>query len=156
MDRFIIEKILDITLIVFFIFISYKDLKEKIIPDRFCLGIVFLGILKIIFCGKSFEESFIGFSVYPAVLIIIYGYGAEIMKKDIVGFGDIKLLGAVGFYIGYLGIYNLIVLYNIIFILGFVFSIFLLITKKAERKTEIPFAPIICLGAVLFKTVMNL
>ena len=151
MDRNLIEITLDLFLFILLFFISLKDLKEKEIPNFLTLGIIFLGILKIIFLHEDFEKSFLGFGTFSIFFIFLYGYVSDFLKKEIIGFGDIKLIGAAGFYFGYSGIYNLIIFHNIIFILGFLFLIPIFFLKKIKKEEEIPFAPCICLGAVVYK-----
>ena len=151
MDRNLIEIILDFSFFIILFFISLKDLKEKEIPNFLTLGIIFLGILKIIFLREDFEKNFLGFGVFPLFFLFLYGYEGDFLKKEIIGFGDIKLVSGIGFYFGYSGIYNLIIFHNIIFILGFLFLIPILFLRKIKREEEIPFAPCICLGAVIYK-----
>ncbi len=151
MDRNLIEITLDLFLFILLFFISLKDLKEKEIPNFLTLGIIFLGILKIIFLHEDFEKSFLGFGTFSIFFLFLYGYASDFLKKEIIGFGDIKLIGAAGFYFGYSGIYNLIIFHNIIFILGFLFLIPIFFLKKIKKEEEIPFAPCICLGAVVYK-----
>lgn len=151
MDGNLTEIILDFSLFIILFLISIKDLKEKEIPNFLTLGIIFLGILKIIFLHKDFEKSFLGLGVFPIFFLFLYGYAGDFLKKEIIGFGDIKLVSGIGFYFGYSGIYNLIIFHNIIFILGFLFLIPILFLKKIKREEEIPFAPCICLGAVIYK-----
>ena len=151
MDRNLIEIILDFSFFIILFFISLKDLKEKEIPNFLTLGIIFLGILKIIFLHEDFEKSFLGFGTFSIFFLFLYGYASDFLKKEIIGFGDIKLIGAAGFYFGYSGIYNLIIFHNIIFILGFLFLIPIFFLKKIKKEEEIPFAPCICLGAVVYK-----
>lgn len=151
MDRNLIEITLDLFLFILLFFISLKDLKEKEIPNFLTLGIIFLGILKIIFLHEDFEKSFLGFGTFSIFFLFLYGYASDFLKKEIIGFGDIKLIGAAGFYFGYSGIYNLIIFHNIIFILGFLFLIPIFFLKKIKKEEEIPFAPCICLGAVIYK-----
>ena len=151
MDRNLIEIILDFSFFIILFFISLKDLKEKEIPNFLTLGIIFLGILKIIFLREDFEKKFLGFGVFPVFFLFLYGYAGDFLKKEIIGFGDIKLVSGIGFYFGYSGIYNLIIFHNIIFILGFLFLIPILFLRKIKREGEIPFAPCICLGAVIYK-----
>lgn len=145
------EITLDLFLFILLFFISLKDLKEKEIPNFLTLGIIFLGILKIIFLHEDFEKSFLGFGTFSIFFLFLYGYASDFLKKEIIGFGDIKLIGAAGFYFGYSGIYNLIIFHNIIFILGFLFLIPIFFLKKIKKEEEIPFAPCICLGAVVYK-----
>lgn len=145
------EITLDLFLFILLFFISLKDLKEKEIPNFLTLGIIFLGVLKIIFLHEDFEKSFLGFGTFSIFFLFLYGYASDFLKKEIIGFGDIKLIGAAGFYFGYSGIYNLIIFHNIIFILGFLFLIPIFFLKKIKKEEEIPFAPCICLGAVVYK-----
>lgn len=151
MDRNLIEITLDLFLFILLFFISLKDLKEKEIPNFLTLGIIFLGVLKIIFLHEDFEKNFLGFGTFSIFFLFLYGYASDFLKKEIIGFGDIKLIGAAGFYFGYSGIYNLIIFHNIIFILGFLFLIPIFFLKKIKKEEEIPFAPCICLGAVVYK-----
>jgi leader peptidase (prepilin peptidase)/N-methyltransferase len=71
------------------------------------------------------------------------------------GFGDVKLAGLLGIYLGWLGWGNLIVGAFAAFLFGGLFSIGLLIFRKAGRKSKIPFGPWMLLGAwigILFGT----
>ncbi len=145
------EITLDLFLFILLFFISLKDLKEKEISNFLTLGIIFLGVLKIIFLHEDFEKNFLGFGTFSIFFLFLYGYASDFLKKEIIGFGDIKLIGAAGFYFGYSGIYNLIIFHNIIFILGFLFLIPIFFLKKIKKEEEIPFAPCICLGAVVYK-----
>lgn len=145
------EITLDLFLFILLFFISLKDLKEREISNFLTLGIIFLGVLKIIFLHEDFEKNFLGFGTFSIFFLFLYGYASDFLKKEIIGFGDIKLIGAAGFYFGYSGIYNLIIFHNIIFILGFLFLIPIFFLKKIKKEEEIPFAPCICLGAVVYK-----
>ena len=151
MDRNLIEIILDFSFFIILFFISLKDLKEKEIPNFLTLGIIFLVFLKIIFLREDFEKKFLGLGVFPVFFLFLYGYAGDFLKKEIIGFGDIKLVSGIGFYFGYSGIYNLIIFHNIIFILGFLFLIPIFFLKKIKKEEEVPFAPCICLGAVIYK-----
>ena len=143
MGRFIIE-------IIFWIVLSFivkSDFKEKIVPDKMTLSILLLGVVKIIFFQEDIENKIIGMGTYPVIFLLLYGYGEFLFKKEVVGFGDIKLLSSIGFYTGYLGIYSLMVFYNIIFS----FSLFYgLIYKFYFKNNEVPFAPVIVIGTFIF------
>ena len=144
------DRLIDILFYIFLILTVVKDIKEKIISDILNIMIIILGVMKIIFFNGDFEKSIIGMGVFPLVFIIIYGYISEILKKDVIGFGDIKFMGAAGFYLGYSGIYNLIILYNTIFITAFIIVFPLLLLKKIKKEAEIPFAPFISAGVLIF------
>ncbi|WP_105033370.1 prepilin peptidase [Cryobacterium aureum] len=63
------------------------------------------------------------------------------------GLGDVKLAGLLGLYLGYLGWAPLIVGAFGAFLLGGVFGLLLLLTRKAKRRSSIPFGPWMLLGA---------
>jgi leader peptidase (prepilin peptidase)/N-methyltransferase len=65
------------------------------------------------------------------------------------GFGDVKLAGVVGLFLGYLGWDELIVGGASAFLLGGLFAIGLLVLRKARAKTGVPFGPWMLGGAWL-------
>ena len=71
MDRNLIEIILDFSFFIILFFISLKDLKEKEISNFLTFGIIFLGILKIIFLREDFEKNFFGLGVFPVFFLFL-------------------------------------------------------------------------------------
>jgi len=65
------------------------------------------------------------------------------------GFGDVKLAGAIGLLLGFLGWGPLVVGAFSAFLLGGLFGIALLVSRKANRKSGIPFGPWMLAGAWL-------
>ncbi|WP_104200479.1 A24 family peptidase [Cryobacterium sp. Y29] len=65
------------------------------------------------------------------------------------GLGDVKLAGLLGLYLGYLGWGPLIVGAFGAFLLGGAFGLLLLATRKAKRRSSIPFGPWMLLAAWL-------
>lgn len=63
------------------------------------------------------------------------------------GFGDVKLAGVLGLYLGWLGFAELVVGAFSAFLLGGVFAVAMLIARKAGRKSGIPFGPWMLAGA---------
>lgn len=63
------------------------------------------------------------------------------------GFGDVKLAGLLGMYLGFLGLGPLLIGAFAAFLLGGLFAVGLVITKRASRKSGIPFGPWMLLGA---------
>jgi leader peptidase (prepilin peptidase)/N-methyltransferase len=63
------------------------------------------------------------------------------------GFGDVKLAGVLGLFLGYLGWGQLAVGAFSAFFLGGLFAVILIISGKAHRKSGIPFGPWMLLGA---------
>ena len=63
------------------------------------------------------------------------------------GFGDVRLAGVIGVAIGYLGLLEAYVAFLTGFVLGLVFGLVLMVTSGGGRRTRIPFAPALCIGA---------
>lgn len=63
------------------------------------------------------------------------------------GLGDVKLAGVLGLYLGYLGWAPLVVGAFGAFLLGGVFGLILMVTRRAGRRSSIPFGPWMLLGA---------
>ena len=62
------------------------------------------------------------------------------------GFGDVKLMGALGLYFG---LSNIIVITLMSFLIGAILSIVLLATKIKKMDEYIPFGPFIVLGTFI-------
>jgi leader peptidase (prepilin peptidase)/N-methyltransferase len=79
--------------------------------------------------------------VFYFVLVLVYPRG--------MGFGDVKLAGILGMYLGWVGWGALVVGAFAAFVLGGVFSVALLALRRAGRKSGIPFGPWMLLGAAV-------
>ena len=63
------------------------------------------------------------------------------------GLGDVKLAGVLGMFLGFLGWGELVVGAFAAFVLGGLFGIALLLSRRATRRTGIPFGPWMVVGA---------
>ncbi len=80
------------------------------------------------------------FAVYFAMLIV-YPAG--------MGFGDVKLAGVLGLFLGWVGWGGLIVGWFAAFLLGGLYAVALLVARRARRGTGIPFGPWMLAGALV-------
>ena len=62
------------------------------------------------------------------------------------GFGDVKLMGALGLYFG---LSNIIIITLVSFLIGAILSIILLVTKIKKSDEYIPFGPFIVIATFL-------
>jgi leader peptidase (prepilin peptidase)/N-methyltransferase len=65
------------------------------------------------------------------------------------GFGDVRLAGAIGLTVGYLSLIHAYVAFLAGFVIGMVFGLGLMVVSSTGRKTRIPFAPSLAAGAVV-------
>ncbi len=125
------------------------DLDCKRLPDALTLpsypvGAALLGAAALLGSDGSWLRAVGGgaamFAVY-FLLCLAYPAG--------MGFGDVKLSGVLGLYLAWISWGVLAVGLFLGFLLGGVFGIVLVATKKGGRKTAVPFGPFMLSGALI-------
>jgi leader peptidase (prepilin peptidase) / N-methyltransferase len=92
----------------------------------------------------SYLRALIGAAIlFVGYFVLAFAYPAGM------GFGDVKLAGVLGLYLGWLGWGELAVGAFLGFLLGGVWGAALLIARRAGRKSAIPFGPFMLAGALL-------
>ena len=141
--------ILEIIEYIALFYICIIDIRKKIIPDRGFIILVIIGLLKSML-KANVEGYFLGMCVYPMPLIILYIL-EDYFKKELIGFGDIKLMMVIGGSLGYKNLAEVIKFYHVVyFIAGITVILFILYAKYKGKKTEyIPFAPFLATGFIM-------
>ncbi|HSV31733.1 MAG TPA: A24 family peptidase [Atribacteraceae bacterium] len=122
------------------IYISLYDLKYFRIPD-WTVGVVgALGLFRLIFPGFSLTH------LYGAVAGFTFLFILHLFFPRGMGFGDVKLAGAIGLFLG-LSWTVLAILLS--FLSGAVVGILLIALRKKTLKDAVPFGPFLALGAVV-------
>lgn len=124
------------------------DFKIHIIPDSLNLVVFLLSIIYgFILLGLG-EESILDFfnRGYGLILGLSFFFLIAVVTKGAIGGGDIKLMGGLGFFFGFI---NTIGIIFFSFIIGGMTSILLLILKVITRYEFIPFGPFICISAFI-------
>lgn len=111
-----------------------------LIPIAFGLSIFNLLVLSPIkvFCGALFG--------YFLLLLISKSFYL-LTKKEGIGQGDIELLSLIGAFSGIIGCWISLLFGSI---LGSIFGISLIILKKLNLSTRIPFGPFLAIGSILY------
>lgn len=130
------------------------DYKLQIIPNRLTLSIfetglifTFLSALINTNAGMNiFINNMLGMIVGGGIFLIITLIGGLIAGKDAMGFGDVKLMGALGLFVGWV---EIIMISVISFLLAAIVSIVILISRKKKADEYIPFGPFIVIGALI-------
>ena len=118
-------------------------LPNAIVLPAYGVGLVLLGGASIV---ASDGESIIRGVIGMAAMFIAYLVMALIYPGGM-GFGDVKLAGVLGLFLGWLGLGPLFVGAFAAFFLGGIFALVLVLFRKAGRKTGIPFGPWMLVGA---------
>jgi len=126
------------------------DYKLQIIPNRLNLTMFEIGIILMflagIFNANIAIDMFLGMLVGAGVFLLITLIGGLIAGKEAMGFGDVKLMGALGIFFG---LTDTIAITLMSFLIGAVLSIILLATKIRKTDEYIPFGPFIVIAAFI-------
>jgi leader peptidase (prepilin peptidase)/N-methyltransferase len=135
---------------------TFVDIEYLILPDRVTLGGIAAGLIYSALVPalhgadtilESLKSAAIGGALGWFSLWGVAIFGKMIFKKDAMGFGDVKLLGAIGTFLGWEA-----VLFNIFVssLLGAIVGISFVKAGKKEMGSQIPFGPFIAIAAILW------
>ena len=140
--------------------IAAADAKYQIIPDQFTIAVMFIAIdFAIIDCSSTqmfiskWYQPLIGAAVGGGILMALDIFSMLVLKKEGFGFGDIKLMAALGIMFGAKYIIVLLVAASLIAAVHFLILIFKG-NGRIEEGKYLPMAPYLCMGAAV--TVMFL
>jgi len=126
------------------------DLETRKLPNvltlpSYAVGIVGLGLAALTTEGLTpWLRALLGCAaLYACYFALAFAYPAGM------GFGDVKLAGVLGLYLGWLGWASVIVGAFAGFLLGGVVSIALVLAGRAGRKSAIPFGPFMLAGTLI-------
>ena len=127
-------------LIIFFI-----DLYHYIIPDNLSLPLIMIGL--IFSFVPTTDVSWISAGIGAFLGFILFLITALLFKKttgkDSLGGGDIKLIAAIGAFLGVWGI-----LFTVLF--SSLIALAVLLILKHDRKKQFPFGPFLITGAFVY------
>jgi len=127
--------------------IFFIDLEHHIIPDVISLPGILIGILMFsIVQGLSPKDSLIGALVGAGLFELIrLGY-FFITKREGMGFGDVKLMGMIGAFLGWLYI-PIVIFFSAL--IGTCYALLLMFLNRAKRDTRIPYGPFLAIAALI-------
>lgn len=127
--------------------IFFIDLKTQLIPDEITLTTLWLGLfLSLYYVFISPSQAILGAIVGYGILWIVASAFQLIRKKQGMGYGDFKMLGMLGAWLGPSMIINTLL---IAVILGLGVALILLTTKKITAQRPIPFGPYLAIAGWL-------
>ncbi len=124
------------------------DYKLQIIPNRLNLSIFEIGIVFAFLYGLSDVaitiNMLLGMLTGGGIFLLITLLGGLFYGKEAMGFGDVKLMAALGLFFGFS---NIIIITLVSFLIGAILSIVLLATRLKKSDEYIPFGPFIVIAA---------
>lgn len=124
--------------------LTFIDIDKQLLPDDMTLPLMWSGLLLSLFdVFTDIQSSLIGaMAGYMALWIVFQGFKL-ITGKEGMGFGDFKLLAALGAWLGWQFLPQVILLSSVI---GTLFGIGMILIGKNEMKNKIPFGPYLALA----------
>ena len=126
------------------------DLDVRRLPDVLTLpsypvALLLLGLAALLGSesGDLLRAALGGIAMFALYFALCFAYPAGM------GFGDVKLSGVLGLYLGWLGWGVLAVGLFLGFLLGGVFGVALMLRGEGGRKTAVPFGPFMLLGVLV-------
>lgn len=125
------------------------DYRLKIIPNRLNLSLFEIGLVLTFIQGITniniAIDMLLGMCVGGGIFLFITLVGGLIAGKEAMGFGDVKLMGALGLFFGWR---TIIIVSLIAFLLGAIIGVGLILFKKKKSDEYIPFGPFIVIAAI--------
>ena len=128
--------------------ITFIDLDHLIIPN----GFIILGLISLVIVyyfdlsPLPWEDGVTGAFIFGGFLFFLGVLGEFFLKKESIGFGDVKLGLVIG---GLIGVGSSILALYLSFFTAGVAIIILMVSKKLDTSNPIPFGPYISAGTLL-------
>jgi leader peptidase (prepilin peptidase)/N-methyltransferase len=124
------------------------DADTQILPNRIVFPSYFVAATLLGVAGVLSQDyvSILRAAFGMAILWVAY-MAVALISNGGIGFGDVKLAGLIGLYLGYSGWGALITGTFAAFALGGIFGLVLIVSRRANRKSGIPFGPWMLAGA---------
>ena len=126
--------------------LTFIDLDTQLLPDDITLPLLWLGLLFNLNIGfTDLKSAVIGAMLGYLILWVVYWAFKLVTGKEGMGYGDFKLLGAIGAWFGWQLLPAVILLSSVV---GAVIGIGMIIFKGKTGGTAIPFGPFLALGGI--------
>ena len=130
--------------------VAALDVEQRVIPNRIlhpalALTVVLLGGAAVAdAAGRAALDSIVGGAVAFGALALVH-----VAQPRGLGFGDVRLAGFIGLYLGWLGLADVALGLLLGFVLAVVLGLVLVMTTGGGLMVRLPFAPFLGAGAVL-------
>ncbi|KQT37940.1 A24 family peptidase [Methylophilus sp. Leaf414] len=126
--------------------LTFIDFDTQLLPDDITLPLLWLGLLLNLNNGfTDITSAVVGAMAGYLVLWAVYWLFKLVTGKEGMGYGDFKLLAAIGAWFGWQLLPAVILLSSVV---GSVIGIALILFKGKTRQTAIPFGPFLALGGI--------
>lgn len=126
--------------------LTFIDFDTQLLPDDITLPLLWLGLLFNLGNGLTdIKSAVIGAAAGYLILWSIYWLFKLVTGKEGMGYGDFKLLAAIGAWFGWKLLPAVILLSSV---LGTIIGVGLIVFAKRGREVPMPFGPFLALGGI--------
>lgn len=126
---------------------TFIDIDTQLLPDDLTLPLVWLGLLVNLVGGfVPLQEAVIGAAAGYLCLWGVYWIYRVATGKEGIGYGDFKLLAALGAWLGWMMLPLIVLLSSL---LGAVVGIALILLRRHQRGVPIPFGPFLAIAGLV-------
>jgi leader peptidase (prepilin peptidase) / N-methyltransferase len=125
--------------------IDVKRLPDVLTLPSYPIGLALLGLAAWI----DTDRGALGRAVLGMLALLAFYAVVWVLYPAGMGFGDVKLSGVIGLYLGWLGWGQLVIGAFAAFLVGAVVSIGIVVFKGGGRKTKVPFGPFMLIGVLI-------
>jgi len=122
------------------------DYRFQLIPDEAHIMIILLGIVNLCMNINLWYSYIIGMAIGAGIFYGLSVLAVIIFKKEGMGFGDVKLMAALGFLFG---IKSILVITLVSFFIGAIIGGLLLILNRKKVDSYMPFGPFIVIATII-------
>lgn len=127
--------------------VTFIDLDHRIIPDSLSLGGIPTGFALSFLTGLGWKASLYGIALGGGSLWAVAEGYRLITKREGMGFGDVKLLAALGAFLGWEAVLFIILIGSVV---GALVGLVAAWAARGGRYMEIPFGPFLSFAAALY------
>lgn len=126
------------------------DIKHQLLPNRIVFpsaavaGVLLLSACLFMLDGATALRTVLGAAVMWAVYVVL-----RLISPSSMGYGDVKLAFVLGLYLGFVSWQAVLWGTVLAFLLGAVWGLILIASRRGTGKTQIPFGPFMLAGALV-------
>jgi prepilin signal peptidase PulO-like enzyme (type II secretory pathway) len=140
--QFFLIGLISSIIVVLLMFSAVFDWKYMILPDFSTIILIIIAFLGVVFDEPNIIPYLLSALLSSGFLLILN----LITKGKGMGMGDVKFAIFMGLFLGYP---KIIVAFYVAFIVGAIYGLGLMVFKKANKKSQVPFGPFLILGTLV-------
>ncbi|HEX9260446.1 MAG TPA: prepilin peptidase [Acidimicrobiales bacterium] len=136
--------------VAFLVALSFIDLDTKTLPRKLIYLNAVIAVPLLVFAALVRDEpDKLWRAAVGAAIAFSFFFLLHLIAPGSMGFGDVRLSGLLGLYLGWLSILHVPLGLFLGFLFGAIVGIALMAGGKAGRKTAVPFGPFMAAGALV-------